>query len=156
MKRREVKQKERGSVKRTTKEDPSRTGLVVSWDQSTSRLRCIGKKTRGQKGRKERVGPLFRLGWSDEWHHGTLNVFECPWVSLTSSWIFLARGRSQTTGKELSSRNIRVRGPPLMIKSQIFQSVSHKNHIYRVIYLYRSFTFTANGPVSFLILSYPL
>lgn len=52
--------------------------------------------------RDERRESVPLLGWSDERHHGILNVFDCPWVSLTSSWIFLARGRSQTTAENSS------------------------------------------------------
>jgi len=59
------------------------------------------KKSRLDK-RDERRKSVPLLGWSDERHHGILNVFDCPWVSLTSSWIFLARGRSQTTAENSS------------------------------------------------------
>lgn len=155
---------EGGSARRRVREGSSKMGLVVEMARCmgggrvrgkettavTSRLRCIGKKKSrdlGQRGER-RVGPL--LGWSDERHHGILNVSDCPWISLTSSWVFLARGRSQTAGRELSSRDVRARGPPLMIKFRILQPVSHKNHIYRVTYLCRLFfTFIADEKIRF-------
>ena len=51
--------------------------------------------------------------------------------------------RSQRTKKQWGEerwdravlRDVRAQGPPLVIKSRIFHTVSHKNHIYLVVYL---------------------
>lgn len=46
------------------------------------------------------------------------------------------RGQKSKGEKEgRVSRDVRAQGPPLVIKSRIFHTVSHKNHIYLLAYL---------------------
>lgn len=143
-------------------EGSSKIGLVVGWHDgqgpSTSRLRCIEKEKEPRdwtKKRKESRSP-FRFKWrTTSWD------FECLWLSMGIADLLL-EGLSCSREEpkrlaELSLRDVRARGPPLMIKSRIFQPVSHKNHIYRVVYLYRSsFTFMADRQIFVFILDLEL
>lgn len=130
-------------------EGSSEMGLVVGWHDGqgpgTSRLRCIGKKeSRRQQTRtrrREESRSPFRFKWrTTSWD------FECLWLSMGIAdllvGLFRSREEPNDWQRTLLARDVRARGPPLMIKSRIFQPDSYKNHIYRLVYLCRSsFTF---------------